>query len=99
LAAFGAVFGSGARRTGRGRYVSGERLAARIGTQRGDGIEQLEPVPDCGDAKLLQGLVRQARKDRLVISFSRNAASYFPRPKLRSQTTTSMVAPLLCRCI
>jgi len=27
------------------------------------------------------------------ISFSRNAASYFPRPKLRSQTTTSMMAP------
>ena len=27
------------------------------------------------------------------ISFSRNAASYFPRPRLRSQTTTSMTAP------
>ena len=26
----------------------------------------LQPVPDCRDAKLLQGLVRQARKDRLV---------------------------------
>jgi hypothetical protein len=29
------------------------------------------------------------------ISFSRNAASYFPRPRLRSQTTTSMTAPKL----
>ena len=29
------------------------------------------------------------------ISFSRNAASYFPRPRLRSQTTTSMMAPEL----
>src|SRR5262245_8812808 len=27
------------------------------------------------------------------ISFSRNAASYFPRPRLRSQTTTSITAP------
>ena len=27
------------------------------------------------------------------ISFSRNAASYFPRPRLRSQTTMSIVAP------
>ena len=29
------------------------------------------------------------------ISFSRNAASYFPRPRLRSQTTMSMTAPQL----
>ena len=29
------------------------------------------------------------------ISFSRNAASYFPRPRLRSQTTMSMMAPEL----
>jgi hypothetical protein len=29
------------------------------------------------------------------MSFSRNAASYFPRPRLRSQTTMSMTAPLL----
>jgi len=29
------------------------------------------------------------------ISFSRNAASYFPRPRLRSQTTTPVTAPLL----
>ena len=29
------------------------------------------------------------------ISFSRNAASYFPRPRLRSQTTTSMTAPTI----
>ena len=28
------------------------------------------------------------------ISFSRNAASYFPRPRLRSQTTMSMTARL-----
>src|SRR5215475_3241060 len=29
------------------------------------------------------------------ISFSRNTASYFPRPRLRSQTTTSMMPPSL----
>ena len=29
------------------------------------------------------------------ISFSRNAASYFPRPRLRSQTTMSMTAPTI----
>ena len=29
------------------------------------------------------------------MSFSRNAASYFPRPRLRSQTTTSMRAPTI----
>ena len=30
-----------------------------------------------------------------LISFSRNAASYFPRPRLRSQTTMSMTAPTI----
>ena len=32
------------------------------------------------------------------ISFSRNAASYFPRPRLRSQTTMSMLAPATGGC-
>jgi hypothetical protein len=50
-------------------------------------------MADGRDPDLLQGLVRQARKDRLVYSFSRNAASYFPRPRLRSQFATSMTAP------
>ena len=47
-------------------------------------------MPDGCDAKLLQ--VSAVRLGRTVssISFSRNAASYFPRPRLRSQTTTSM---------
>ena len=48
-------------------------------------------MPKRRDAKLLQVLVRQARKNRLV--YSRNAASYFLRPKLRSQSTMSIVAP------
>jgi hypothetical protein len=29
------------------------------------------------------------------MSFSRNASSYFPRPRLRSQTTTSMTGPTI----
>jgi hypothetical protein len=36
--------------------------------------------------------VRQAREDRLVNVVVANTASYFPRPRLRSQTTTSMMA-------
>src|SRR6202035_2769917 len=41
---------------------------ARTGlvTQRSDGVQQLHTVPNRGDAKLLQGLVRQARENRLV---------------------------------
>ena len=52
--------------TGRGRCVNGWRLAARVGAQSSDSIEQLQPMPNCCDAKLLQRLVRQARKDGLV---------------------------------
>ena len=60
-------------------------------------------MTDCRDAKLLQGLVRQAGRTVSSISFSRNAASYFPRPRLRSQTTMSMMRPtsvvacIICR--
>src|SRR6516162_5184939 len=49
-----------------GRGVNGGRPTARVATQSSDSIEQLEPVTDCSDAKLLQDLVRQARQDRLV---------------------------------
>ena len=34
-------------------------------------------------------------KTRSLISFSRKTASYFPRPRLRSQTTMSIMAPKL----
>ena len=70
-------------------------LAARVATQSSDGIEQLHSVPKRGDAKLLQVLVRQARKNRLVYVILAEAASYFPRPRLRSQTTMSMMAPTI----
>jgi hypothetical protein len=66
LAALGAVLGSYARSNWRGRFVSGKRLGAPSGASRSDSIEELEAMPNCCDAKLLQGLVRQARKNRLV---------------------------------
>jgi hypothetical protein len=50
----------------RGRCVNGGRLAARVATRSGDGIQQLHPVPKRCDAKFLQVLVRQARENRLV---------------------------------
>ena len=43
--------------------------------------------------RILQVLSRQAGRTVSSISFSRNAASYFPRPRLRSQTTTSIGRP------
>ena len=47
-------------------------------------------MPEGGDAKLLQVLCRQARRTRSSISFSRNAASYRPRPKARSHAPRSI---------
>jgi hypothetical protein len=37
----------------------------------------------------------ELREDPLLFSFSGNAASYFPRPRLRSQTRMSMTAPTM----
>ena len=52
-------------------------------------------MPDRCDAKLLQVLAVRLGRTVSSISFSRKAASYFPRPKLRSQTTMSMMgAPI-----
>jgi hypothetical protein len=42
----------------------GDLLTARDATQRT--LQQLEPVPDRRDPKLLQSLMRQARKNRLI---------------------------------
>jgi hypothetical protein len=52
-------------------------------------------MPECGDAKLFQVLAVRLGRTRSVISFSRKTASYFPRPRLRSQTAMSMMAPKL----
>jgi hypothetical protein len=35
------------------------------------------------------------QRTRVLDSFSRNAGSYFPRPRPRSQTTMSMTAPII----
>src|SRR6516162_5655984 len=50
----------------RGFYRDWCCLDARVATKGGDSIEQLQPMPNCCDAKLLQGLVRQARQNRLL---------------------------------
>ena len=42
---------------------------------------------------LLQVLSRQVRKDRLVYVILAECRSYFPRPRLRSQTTMSIGRP------
>ena len=61
LAALSAVLGGFA--TFRRSVRSGR---ARFSAQGCDGVEQLEPMTDRCNAKLLQRLVRQARKNRLV---------------------------------
>ena len=52
-------------------------------------------MPNSCDPKLLQGLVRQARKDRLVYLILAECRLIFPRPRPRNQTTMSMIASLL----
>src|SRR5262245_6511395 len=56
----------GACATRCGCCIDGCRAGVRLGLQSGDGIKQLEPVTDRGDAKLLQSLMREAREKRLV---------------------------------
>ena len=67
-------------------------------TQSSDGIEQLHRCPTAATPSSFR--VSCVRLGRTVssISFSRNAASYFPRPRLRSQTTMSMTAPTISGC-
>ena len=64
-------------------------------TQSSDGIQELHTVTKRSDTKLLQVLVRQARENRLVYVILAEIASYFARPRLRSQTTTSMTVPTI----
>ena len=66
LAALGTILWLGAWGTRCGRRVNGGRLTALAVAQGSDGVEQLQPMPDCRDPQLLQGLVRQARENRLV---------------------------------
>src|SRR6476646_4311401 len=57
------MWGWGARR---GRYANRRLSTAYLVTQSSNGVEQLHPMPECRNAKLLQVLFRQARKNRLV---------------------------------
>jgi hypothetical protein len=49
--------------------------------QGSDGIEQPEAMPQYGDAKLLQVLVREARKDRFVNLVLAEGRLVFPKAK------------------
>src|SRR6516162_1213495 len=53
-------------------------LGGRIGAQGSDCMEQLHPMPECRDAKLLQVLFRQARKNRLVYLILAEGSLVFP---------------------
>ena len=62
-----------------------------VGAQRGDGVEQLAAVPERGYANSFKSSAVSLGRTVSSISFSRNTASCFPRPRLRSQPPTSMV--------
>ena len=64
-----------------------------IRMQRSNDVEELDECRRT-DFSFWSSAVRPGRTVS-SISFSRNAASYFPRPRLRSQTTTSMMRPRL----
>jgi hypothetical protein len=55
-------------------------------------------MPQCGDAELLQVLVREARKNRLVYLVLAEGRLVLPKAKAPQQTTTSMSAPRLQGC-
>jgi hypothetical protein len=59
-------------------------LLAHIGTQSSDGIEELAAVSNNRDAEVFEVLRREARKDPLIYLVLAEAASFFPRPRLRS---------------
>jgi hypothetical protein len=66
LAALGAIFARGALGTGRGRHVSGGRVAALVGAQFSDSFQQHPAVTDRTNADFLQVLLRETREDSLV---------------------------------
>ena len=86
------ICGLGIRRD---RCVNQWRLAGRVVAQGSDCIKQFTAVAQRGDAKLLEVLGRQVSQDRLVYFILADAASYFPRPRPRSQTTMSIWPPKL----
>jgi hypothetical protein len=59
--------------------------------QCNDGIEEYPAMTNGTDADFLQVLLGQIRETHSSILLSRNAASYSSRPRLRSQTTTSIM--------
>jgi hypothetical protein len=57
------------------------RLAARIGAQGSDSIEELPAMPQRGNAELLQVLSRQAGKNRFVDLILAEDSLVFPKAK------------------
>jgi hypothetical protein len=53
---------------------------------------RIRRCPSAATPSSLRSSAVRLGRTRSLISFSRNAASYCPRPRLRSQTTTSMMA-------
>ena len=70
-------------------------LTACLGTQNGNGVEQLHPVSECCYAKLLQVLFRQAWKNRLVNLILAERSLILFKARLRSQIAMSMMRPRL----
>ena len=67
-------------------------------TQCSNCSQQLAAMPERRDAKLLWSSAVRSGRTVSSISRSRNAASYFPGPRLRSQATMSMTALKLRDC-
>ena len=63
-----------------------------IRMQRSNDVEEPD---ECRHRFLLQVLGVRLGRTVSSMSFSRKAASYFPRPRLRSQTMMSMTAPTI----
>jgi hypothetical protein len=59
---------------------------ARVGAQSRNGIEQLETMPNCCDAKLLERLVRQARKERFIYLILAERSLILPKAKAAQPT-------------
>jgi len=69
-----------------GGAVGWRRWRARFCTERSNSVEQLEPMTNCRDAKLLKRLVRQARKDCLIYLILAERSLILPEAK-RPQPT------------
>ena len=96
LAALCTLFGRDARSTWRGRQVGERRVSIVAARRAAIASRSIQRWPTGPTPYSLQVLLREIWGELPSISFSRNAASYCSRPRLRSQSrrSLSMVAPL-----